>query len=167
MCFVEFEDIAYATKALHELYGLPLHNSVKGGIRLSFSKNPLGVRSGQTGAGFMPTSNTMSPQSMSPHYGIIHGGSDFNAISAPPPGLGGPRAHPLAGGYRPPPTIATETMFSNPFASSTYDFSNQLDTQNQHYTGGVQPNLGNSSYGQEIYASQHRPMDYADWSFRR
>ncbi|CAI4218224.1 unnamed protein product [Parascedosporium putredinis] len=40
MCFVEFEDVSFATKALHELYGQPLHNSVKGGIRLSFSKNP-------------------------------------------------------------------------------------------------------------------------------
>ncbi|CAH0022772.1 unnamed protein product [Clonostachys rhizophaga] len=47
ICFVEFEDVSFATKALHELYGQPLHNSVKGGIRLSFSKNPLGVRSGQ------------------------------------------------------------------------------------------------------------------------
>ncbi|KAG2227908.1 hypothetical protein INT45_002146 [Circinella minor] len=44
MCFVEFEDVACATQALHELYGNPLSNSVKGGIRLSFSKNPLGVR---------------------------------------------------------------------------------------------------------------------------
>ncbi|KAK9464190.1 uncharacterized protein V1516DRAFT_617899 [Lipomyces oligophaga] len=45
MCFVEFEDVAYATRALTELYGCGLSNSVKGGIRLSFSKNPLGVRS--------------------------------------------------------------------------------------------------------------------------
>lgn len=44
MCFVEFEDVAYATRALTELYGRGLSNSVKGGIRLSFSKNPLGVR---------------------------------------------------------------------------------------------------------------------------
>lgn len=45
MCFVEFEDVNYATRALEELYGYGLSNSVKGGIRLSFSKNPLGVRS--------------------------------------------------------------------------------------------------------------------------
>ncbi|RPB10485.1 hypothetical protein P167DRAFT_456854, partial [Morchella conica CCBAS932] len=45
MCFVEFEDIDFATKALADLYGRSLSNSVKGGIRLSFSKNPLGVRS--------------------------------------------------------------------------------------------------------------------------
>lgn len=45
MCFVEFEDVNWATRALEELYGFGLSNSVKGGIRLSFSKNPLGVRS--------------------------------------------------------------------------------------------------------------------------
>ncbi|KAK2075329.1 hypothetical protein P8C59_009463 [Phyllachora maydis] len=56
MCFVEFEDVSAATKALHELYGHPLHNSVKGGIRLSFSKNPLGVRSSQNPAQIAATS---------------------------------------------------------------------------------------------------------------
>jgi RNA recognition motif-containing protein len=44
MCFVEFEDTSFATKALNELDGFPLHNSFQGGIRLSFSKNSLGVR---------------------------------------------------------------------------------------------------------------------------
>lgn len=45
MCFVEFEDVHHATKALNELYGHPLGGLVKnGGIRLSYSKNPLGVR---------------------------------------------------------------------------------------------------------------------------
>lgn len=45
MCFVEFEDEKLAGRALSELYGVALSNSVKGGIRLSYSKNPLGVRS--------------------------------------------------------------------------------------------------------------------------
>lgn len=45
MCFVEFEDEVYAGKTLVELYGVALSNSVKGGIRLSYSKNPLGVKS--------------------------------------------------------------------------------------------------------------------------
>ncbi|KAL4081529.1 hypothetical protein V8B97DRAFT_1863377 [Scleroderma yunnanense] len=45
MCFVEFEDVHYATKALSDLYGNTLGGLVKnGGIRLSYSKNPLGVR---------------------------------------------------------------------------------------------------------------------------
>lgn len=65
MCFVEFEHIIYATRALSSLYGaqIPSRNvsqlshssdgSVNNvnklmGIRLSFSKNPLGVRNTQT-----------------------------------------------------------------------------------------------------------------------
>ncbi|TDL29641.1 hypothetical protein BD410DRAFT_33637 [Rickenella mellea] len=44
MCFVEFEDVSFATKALNDLYGHQLNGLVKGGIRLSYSKNPLGVR---------------------------------------------------------------------------------------------------------------------------
>lgn len=48
MCFVEFEDERFAGAALGELYGHVLSNSVKGGIRLSYSKNPLGVRSRPT-----------------------------------------------------------------------------------------------------------------------
>lgn len=44
MCFVEFEDVRAATVAMESLYGTMLSNSTKGGIRLSYSKNPLGVR---------------------------------------------------------------------------------------------------------------------------
>lgn len=51
MCFVEFEDVSYAGQALEQLYGVTLSNSVKGGIRLSYSKNPLGVRSSTTAGG--------------------------------------------------------------------------------------------------------------------
>ncbi|KAJ3298591.1 hypothetical protein HDU79_009356 [Rhizoclosmatium sp. JEL0117] len=48
MVFVEFDSIPYAQQALSDLHGTLLSNSVKGGIRLSFSKNPLGVRPTQT-----------------------------------------------------------------------------------------------------------------------
>ncbi|KAI8339592.1 hypothetical protein BC941DRAFT_501071 [Chlamydoabsidia padenii] len=44
MCFVEFDDVVLATNALNELQGHGLTNSVKGGIRLSFSKNPLFIK---------------------------------------------------------------------------------------------------------------------------
>ncbi|KAK4055144.1 hypothetical protein OIV83_000424 [Microbotryomycetes sp. JL201] len=47
--FVEFEDTHYATRALQEMYGNTLGGLVKGGIRLSYSKNPLGVRSTASG----------------------------------------------------------------------------------------------------------------------
>ena len=94
MCFVEFEDTSFATKALNELYGHPLHNSVKGGIRLSFSKNPLGVRSGQ-----QPNSGLQSP--LSPHPGMQMGNSGaappgFTTAMGPPPGLSAPPG--LSGG---------------------------------------------------------------------
>ncbi|KAI1252942.1 hypothetical protein MGN70_005149 [Eutypa lata] len=44
MCFVEFEDASFATRALYELRGTLLYNDVKtseGGIRFSHSKTPL------------------------------------------------------------------------------------------------------------------------------
>ena len=44
MCFVEFENTSQATEAMYKLHGYILHNSDENGIRLSFSKNPLGVR---------------------------------------------------------------------------------------------------------------------------
>jgi hypothetical protein len=43
MCFVEFEDVHFASRALSDMYGHTLNGLVKSGIRLSFSKNPLGV----------------------------------------------------------------------------------------------------------------------------
>jgi RNA recognition motif-containing protein len=88
MCFVEFEDVSFATKALHELYGHPLHNSIKGGIRLSFSKNPLGVRSGQGMASPGPPNVQGGMQGMN---GVMLGGpGSFSTASGPPPGLSAP-----------------------------------------------------------------------------
>ena len=89
MCFVEFEDVSFATKALTELYGVSLHNSVKGGIRLSFSKNPLGVRAGQPG-GTNP-STPMSPQGPQGVGGMgFMSSQGFSTANGPPPGLSAP-----------------------------------------------------------------------------
>ncbi|EIM19789.1 hypothetical protein E3Q22_02188 [Wallemia mellicola] len=55
MCFVEFEDVQLATKTLHDLYGNTLNGLIRGGIRLSYSKNPLGVRSNPTPSSQQPT----------------------------------------------------------------------------------------------------------------
>ena len=101
MCFVEFEDISFATKALNELYGAQLHNSVKGGIRLSFSKNPLGVRSGQTGNNTGPS----TPISMT-HSNMINGMQPMSPGSfqnnGPPPGLSAPPGFNAGSGPLPP-----------------------------------------------------------------
>ncbi len=88
MCFVEFEDISFATKALNELYGHPLHNSIKGGIRLSFSKNPLGVRTGQPGGMGPPT--PMSPQGPMAGMNGVGNMQTFSTANGPPPGLTAP-----------------------------------------------------------------------------
>ncbi|KAI0201717.1 hypothetical protein F4808DRAFT_459488 [Astrocystis sublimbata] len=81
MCFVEFEDITCATRALNECYGKLLHNSIKGGIRLSFSKNPLGVRSGQPA--LAPPNGSMSNMN-----GLISPSpNNYPIPNRPPPGL--------------------------------------------------------------------------------
>ncbi|KAL2757763.1 hypothetical protein ACRALDRAFT_2040127 [Sodiomyces alcalophilus JCM 7366] len=99
MCFVEFEDVACASKALKTLHGLVLHNSgSKGGIRLSYSKNPLGVRSGQNtgqGAGGHCMAGMMVGSS----------GGYATTTSGPPPGLSAPPGlggHGWYGGGVPP-----------------------------------------------------------------
>ncbi|KAL8868487.1 MAG: hypothetical protein Q9174_004960 [Haloplaca sp. 1 TL-2023] len=88
MCFVEFEDISFATKALHELYGHLLHNSVRGGVRLSFSKNPLGVRTGQPGP--MGPTTPQSPHGPMMSFNGIGSVSTFSTANGPPPGLAAP-----------------------------------------------------------------------------
>ncbi|KAI1263821.1 hypothetical protein F5Y18DRAFT_418130 [Xylariaceae sp. FL1019] len=88
MCFVEFEDISTASKALHDLYGVELHNSVKGGIRLSYSKNPLGVRN--------PPANGSPTNGHMPHLNghMAASTNGFTNAHRPPPGLGAPSAPP-------------------------------------------------------------------------
>ncbi|KAJ9645694.1 cell cycle RNA binding protein whi3 [Coniosporium apollinis] len=110
MCFVEFEDVSFATKALNELYGHPLHNSVKGGIRLSFSKNPLGVRTGQSGS--MPPT-PMTPQQFSPGMGSGLGSPPgFATATGPPPGLAPP-------GLASPASMGANTSFGT-FANGSF-----------------------------------------------
>jgi hypothetical protein len=121
MCFVEFDEVAMASKALNELYGYKLSNSVKTGIRLSFSKNPLGVRSGQPGSSVNPPT-PLSPQTP------IHGGAGigslpnamFSTASGPPPGLSAPPGLALPMGARngpmPPPNSHASMANGNSFS---------------------------------------------------
>lgn len=99
ICFVEFEDVSLATRALNELYGYQLSNSVKGGIRLSFSKNPLGVRSGQPGS--MHQSTPLSPTGPMTGTNGFTGmaASRFSTASGPPPGLAAPPGQAFRPGY--------------------------------------------------------------------
>ena len=116
MCFVEFEDVTAATKALHDLYGHPLHNSVRGGIRLSFSKNPLGVRNGQPGSMIPPS--PMSPTNVAGGGSIMNGVGGFSTAHGPPPGiptppgLGSPNGHLANYPTSPPPYVGLNGMMS-------------------------------------------------------
>ena len=97
MCFVEFEDVSFATKALNDLYGYPLHNSAhRGGIRLSFSKNPLGVRSGQPG-GLGGPQTPVSPSGQFPGMNGMNMQS-FTTANGPPPGIPTPPGLPMTTG---------------------------------------------------------------------
>lgn len=120
MCFVEFEDISFATKALNELYGVQLHNSVKGGIRLSFSKNPLGVRAGQPGSNNPTTPLSASGSMAMSSLGAMSPGG-FSAVNGPPPGLSVPPGLNMAGSPGPPmqmmnPTFVGQAMPMAPAA---------------------------------------------------
>ncbi|KAG9783094.1 cell cycle RNA binding protein whi3 [Exophiala dermatitidis] len=111
MCFVEFEDISFATKALNELYGAQLHNSVKGGIRLSFSKNPLGVRAGQPGSATPTTPlSATGPMGMNGFGNPAPAG--FSTANGPPPGLSAPPG--LNMGLSPTSGVAPPPSFVNP-----------------------------------------------------
>jgi len=146
MCFVEFEDVSFATKALHELYGFPLHNSIKGGIRLSFSKNPLGVRNNQiNGIGF---NGAMNPQALAPGYGGNMAGGNFSSVSGPPPGLAMPPGFANDNGYRSLQPTGMDGMFSNPFGMQSPEFASQLNSRAPQ-SGGVPPPLGSGTFGRD------------------
>lgn len=92
MCFVEFDEVAMASKSLNELYGYKLSNSVKTGIRLSFSKNPLGVRSGHH-ANLNAANNPLASPGSVPGGNVLGGLPHhpvFSTVSGPPPGLAVP-----------------------------------------------------------------------------
>lgn len=170
MCFVEFEDVGFATRALHDLYGVTLHNSVKGGIRLSFSKNPLGVRSAQPN-GMIPNGQM---QTIPPGLGgQVNGGAQgFSSVSGPPPGLGGQPGlpnghmddHVNGNGYR-APLPPMDSMFSNPFGSpkpfgtpsqqAAHDFAAPLGPRTT-MSGGVPPGMGNATFSREGDVRQPR-----------
>lgn len=137
MCFVEFEDISFATKALHDLYGHPLHNSVKGGIRLSFSKNPLGVRSGQTSG--PPSSGTIGTVNGMMH-GVMNG---FTTANGPPPGLAAPPG--LSTGHANYNVAATNNGNGSTYHGASFPGIPNSPWNNPAYKEATNPGLNNSS----------------------
>jgi hypothetical protein len=149
MCFVEFEDVSFATKALHELYGHPLHNSVKGGIRLSFSKNPLGVRSGP---GMVASGPANISGVMSSMNGVMVGGhgGNFSTANGPPPGLSAPPGlGPNRMGYTGIMSSGTMAGPGNQYAAASFNGANNWSGQpfTSAMTAGGPAALMNGSNG--------------------
>lgn len=131
MCFVEFEDLNFASKALSDLYGVMLPNSKKGGIRLSFSKNPLGVRNPQV-PGQGPTGPLSSLNGMP-------GGSSANGYataSGPPPGFPAP---PGLGPNRPSNGYSVSTA-PNGYSTSTLPTGFSAPANQNGYSSGAMLN---------------------------
>lgn len=155
MCFVEFDDISYATRALNELYGHLLSNSVKGGIRLSFSKNPLGVRSGQH------PGRSISPM----NFGNLNMGglptpqtSGFPSLVQAPPGL---PSRQYGSGHE------TGIMGSqmSPFAASFGMMARPAPLHPQALSLGVMTNHAELNHA--LGPNQHSPIGYLQHTYQR
>lgn len=163
MCFVEYDDTTYATIALNELYGYPLHNSVKGGIRLSYSKNPLGVRSGQSN-GMVPNGGYSHHIGMgAPGYANnSNGNGNFKAAPGPPPGIISPPGFSSGNNYARSSQQETSNLspathhmvFSDPFglpgALAQQQYPEQMNTRN--FSGGLPPSIS-GKYGRDSRGS--------------
>lgn len=155
MCFVEFEDVSFATKALNELYGQPLHNSIKGGIRLSFSKNPLGVRTGQ--------SNGLGPASpLSPNGNGIGNGlgvpPGFAVASGPPPGL-----------MQAPPGLSSPTSTNPNGSGSLTSYGSYFGPNSPPLPGNSSHHLAGAYSNGYVAGHNHNPMagGFSDFSAGR
>ena len=151
MCFVEFEDISMATRALNDLYGHMLHNSVKGGIRLSFSKNPLGVRAGQNPHGHMTGSQVpLVPQCPMPSMSGMTTVPPFNTAHGPPPGL----AAPPGLNHQPGPNGATGMSDLSPMGG-IHAMGSMNDSMGQYNAAIMAPGYGMPMQG---YIQTMRPQ---------
>jgi len=161
MCFVEFDDVDYATKALHSLYGHTLNGLVKGGIRLSFSKNPLGVRAGSVSAG-SGNSSTLSGQETAARF-VRHGSiaefrgpsrqSSGDMLSPTTSSFG---SSPPSRFFSPPPPSGQTGTVSPPIGSGRnlppgYFRSSQAFADNAFYPFAVPVDKSNGALGPSFY----------------
>ncbi|XP_006456740.1 hypothetical protein AGABI2DRAFT_188573 [Agaricus bisporus var. bisporus H97] len=147
MCFVEFEDVGFAARAMSDLHGNNLKGLVKGGgIRLSYSKNPLGVRTPTSANSSGPALQQQQLHNMqavlnsevdSPpqHRTILRrdeqAGSAYNSFHASPPPRFLPSQPGGAGFFGPSsPTASAAASFMRPPNGSLNAFSYSLAAAN-------------------------------------
>jgi hypothetical protein len=138
MCFVEFEDVNFAAKALNELYGNTLNGLIKGGgIRLSYSKNPLGVRTPTSAGGSGPTLQQQQQHNNALQQGLAspfppdafqpRQQSDFESRSALRRDMSNATS-PLPSSYNYPTSPPPPRFFSPPPSSSSFSSTVGGDT---------------------------------------
>lgn len=88
-CFVEFDDVTSAAKALRNLYGWPLKDSKMGGIRLSFSREPIGIQPSQVPGPRTPRRAPPPPPLNLPSQSPSHAINGF-ATTRPEPMIAAP-----------------------------------------------------------------------------
>lgn len=110
-CYVEFDDVTSAAKALRNLYGWPLKNSKMGGIRLSFSKDHFGIQPPQIPTPRTPRRAPPPPPLILPVRSPSYSARGF-ATTGPAPKIAAPES--------PGPSIEVESVSSpNSNESST------------------------------------------------
>ena len=193
MCFVEFEDVPFASQAIKDLYGHNLVGSalshrggenldladpqlqgglVKGGLRLSYSKNSLGQRgnSHPTGAStsmFGGIAHTVALAGMSTP--ISNGGGGVGGGGAGPGPGGFPQSSgsgqlpttqsvPTPTGHQPPPDLrrASEGTSLSPTAQP---FNNTATAPRSRYFGAnpTGPSLDPNSAGFHSFSPLNNP----------
>ncbi|KAF9450956.1 hypothetical protein P691DRAFT_788207 [Macrolepiota fuliginosa MF-IS2] len=160
MCFVEFEDVSFATRAMSDLHGNTLKGLVKGGgIRLSYSKNPLGVRTPTSATSGGPALQQQQLQNMQAvlgaeadlssqqHRTILRrdeqnqSGNTYNNFIASPPPRFLPLAQSSAGFFGPssPPATLTNNNFMRPTNGGLNTFSYNLAAANGIGSTSISP----------------------------
>ncbi|PPQ68309.1 hypothetical protein CVT25_001397 [Psilocybe cyanescens] len=117
MCFIEFVDVQQATDALKALSGNTLGGIVKNGIRLSYSKNPLGVRTPTSAGGNSGGPTLQQQQQLVQTLNNHHHHHQYN--------------HQQQQQMGPPPSSATSSNSNDAFQDSGAGHM-QLQQQQQH-----------------------------------
>jgi len=129
-CFVEFVDVPSATRAMRELYGHTLNGLVRGGIRIAYSRNPLGQRGSQ----FSPPTRTVP----TPYVGGVGSGSYIQAPLSPSSvsstGLAFGMQFSSVGTSGPPPTYRRTSESSTPLSPQAAPFSLSMSATSPRFS---------------------------------
>jgi hypothetical protein len=152
---VQFEDVSFATKTLNDLYGNTLGGLIKGGgIRLSYSKNPLGVRTPTSAGSSGPCLQQQQMQSTTLPFSL----DAYSSRSSVDNGTSALRressvtAPPLSSSYTymcsPPPRFFSPSVSSSAFGGASAPLANNVSfprTSNAPQHGLIAPLNNNAA----------------------